>query len=365
MAVSTPCRPCLSHANAANDQVAGRMTENVVMDTRVSMPREVPAARVRSAGAGLSCIVPCKNEAKNLELLLPRLRDLLPTLGIDWEVLLVDDGSSDATPAIGADWAARQDGFRLLQLSRNFGKEAAITAGLEAARGGIVAILDADLQHPPELIGKMLACWREGADVVYAVREDRSDESFVKRTGTNLFYRLINAVDRFQVPAGAGDFRLMDRSAVDALLMLPERRRFMKGLYAWIGFKAVALPYVPEARAHGRTHFSMRRLVSLSLDGLTSFTTWPLRIVSVVGALMALLGFAYGAYIVVDYLLNGNKVSGWTTIVVTMMFFFGMQMLFTGIIGEYIGRIFEEVKQRPVYVVRRELGRGLQDDAAS
>ncbi|HEY8051157.1 MAG TPA: glycosyltransferase family 2 protein [Ramlibacter sp.] len=324
-----------------------------------SAPLPATAAGQRSAGAGLSCIVPCKNEAKNLELLLPRLRETLSTLDLAWEVILIDDGSTDETSMLGAAWA-REPGFRLLQLSRNFGKEAAITAGLDAAAGGIVAILDADLQHPPELIVQMLRRWREGADVVYAVREDRSDESFLKRHGTNMFYRLINAVDRFHVPEGAGDFRLMDRCAVDALLMLPERRRFMKGLYAWIGFNAVALPYSPEARAHGRTNFNLRRLVSLSLDGLTSFTTWPLRIVSVVGALMALLGFAYGAFIIVDYLLNGNQVSGWTTIVVTMMFFFGMQMLFTGIIGEYIGRIFEEVKQRPVYVVRREVGRGLR-----
>jgi glycosyltransferase involved in cell wall biosynthesis len=283
---------------------------------------------------------------------------------MNWEVLLIDDGSTDGTAAVGAAWS-RQPGFRLLQLSRNFGKEAAITAGLEAARGGVVAILDADLQHPPELIAEMLDKWREGADVVYAVREDRSDESFVKRTGTTMFYRLMNLGDRFEVPPGAGDFRLMDRAAVDALLALPERRRFMKGLYAWVGFKAVALPYSPAERAHGRTHFSIRRLVSLSLDGLTSFTTWPLRIVSVIGAVMALAGFTYGAYITIDYLLNGNQVSGWTTIVVTMMLFFGMQMLFTGIIGEYVGRIFEEVKQRPVYVVRRELGRGLQDDSTS
>lgn len=322
-------------------------------------PRTTTPAAERSAGAGLSCIVPCKNEAKNLELLLPALRQQLAGLDVAWEVILVDDGSTDDTAALGAAWS-REPGFRLLQLSRNFGKEAAITAGLEAAAGGIVVILDADLQHPPGLIGDMLRLWREGADIVYAVREDRSDESFLKRHGTDLFYRLINAVDRFQVPAGAGDFRLMDRCAVDALLMLPERRRFMKGLYAWIGFNAVALPYVPEARVHGRTHFNLRRLVGLSLDGLTSFTTWPLRIVTVVGGLMALCGFAYGAYIAIDFLLNGNKVSGWTTIVVTMMFFFGMQMLFTGIIGEYVSRIFEEVKQRPVYVVRRELGRGLR-----
>jgi glycosyltransferase involved in cell wall biosynthesis len=324
-------------------------------------PAQTPA---RSVGAGLSCIVPCKNEAKNLEILLPRLAELLPALGLNWEVLVIDDGSTDATAAIAAAWS-RQPGFRLVQLSRNFGKEAAITAGLEAARGGMVAILDADLQHPPQLIADMVERWREGADVVYAVREDRSDESFIKRHGTNMFYRLMNMGDRFEVPPGAGDFRLMDRTAVDALLALPERRRFMKGLYAWIGFKSVALPYTPDARAHGRTHFRLKSLLSLSLDGLTSFTTWPLRIVSVVGATMALLGFGYGAYISVDFFLNGNQVSGWTTIVVTMMFFFGMQMLFTGIIGEYIGRIFEEVKQRPVYVVRKELGRGLQDDSNS
>ena len=314
----------------------------------------------RPANAGLSCIIPCKNEARNLELLLPQLHDLLQALEMRWEVILVDDGSTDDTPLVGAGWS-RTPGFRLIQLSRNFGKEAAITAGLEAATGGVVAILDADLQHPPGLIGAMLRKWREGADVVYAVREDRSDESFVKRHGTNMFYRLMNRNDRFEVPPGAGDFRVMDRCAVDALMKLPERRRFMKGLYAWIGFHAVAVPYVPDERAHGRTHFSLTRLVSLSLDGLTSFTTWPLRIVSVVGATMAFLGFGYGAFIVIDYFLNGNQVSGWTTIVVTMMFFFGMQMLFTGIIGEYIGRIFEEVKQRPVYVVKRELGRGLQD----
>jgi glycosyltransferase involved in cell wall biosynthesis len=340
------------------------MIDNAGMDASATTAPANVIPLPRSAGAGLSCIVPCKNEAKNLELLLPRLQELLPTLGLNWEVLLIDDGSTDGTAGIGAAWA-RRPGFRLLQLSRNFGKEAAITAGLEAAHGGVVAILDADLQHPPELIADMLARWRDGADVVYAVREDRSDESFVKRAGTGLFYRLMNFNDRFEVPPGAGDFRLMDRSAVDALLALPERRRFMKGLYAWVGFNAVALPYTPEARAHGRTHFSLKRLVSLSLDGLTSFTTWPLRIVTVVGAAMAFLGFAYGAYITIDFFLNGNQVSGWTTIVVTLMFFFGMQMLFTGIIGEYIGRIFEEVKQRPVYVVRRELGRGLQDDAGS
>jgi len=338
--------------------------DNPRVDAAVARKGPDQPAVPRDAGAGLSCIVPCKNEAKNLELLLPRLAEILPTLGLPWEVLLVDDGSTDATPAIAAAWATRVPGIRLLQLSRNFGKEAAITAGLESVHGGVVVILDADLQHPPGLIADMLARWREGADIVYAVRQDRSDESLVKRAGTGLFYRLINAGDRFQVPAGAGDFRLMDRAAVQALLMLPERRRFMKGLYAWVGFDAQPLPYEPAERAHGRSHFSLKRLVSLSLDGLTSFTTWPLRIVSYVGAVLALLSFSYGGYISIEYFFVGNEVSGWTTIVVTMMFFFGMQMLFIGIIGEYVGRIFEEVKQRPVYVVRRQVGRGLADPRA-
>jgi glycosyltransferase involved in cell wall biosynthesis len=219
-----------------------------------------------------------------------------------------------------------------------------------------VISLDADLQHPPALIRKMLAEWRKGAEVVYAVRTNRHDESLPKRIGSRLFYRLLNSFDRFEVPSGAGDFRLMDRAAVDALLSLPERNRFMKGLSAWIGFVSVALPYAPEARAHGRSHYSWRRLVNLSIDGLTSFTTWPLRIVSVIGAVMALGGLSYGSYLTVLYLFVGHPVSGWTTIVVTLMFFLGMQMLFLGIIGEYIGRIFEEVKQRPLFVVRREFG---------
>ncbi|MBE7941049.1 MULTISPECIES: glycosyltransferase family 2 protein [Ramlibacter] len=306
----------------------------------------------------LSCVIPCHNEAQNLELLLPRLAELLPTLSRAWEVVLVDDGSRDATAAVIARWA-RQPGFVGRVLSRNFGKEAAITAGLEAAAGEVVVIMDADLQHPPSLIEPMLAHWREGADVVYAVRSHRDDEAWVKRVGTGVFYRLLNAFDRFEVPEGAGDFRLMDRGAVDALLQLPERNRFMKGLYAWVGFRAVPLPYVPEARVHGRSSFSFKRLLNLSLAGLTSFTTWPLRIVSVVGLLVALVGFLYGGFLIIQYLLWGNEVSGWTTIVVTLMLFLGLQMVFLGIIGEYVGRIFEEVKGRPLYVVHRALGRGL------
>jgi glycosyltransferase involved in cell wall biosynthesis len=306
----------------------------------------------------MSCVVPCHNEARNLDLLLPMVGEALTRLSESWEVILVDDGSTDHTAAVMQDWA-ELPGYRSIELSRNFGKEAALTAGLQAARGDVVVMMDADLQHPVALLAEMVAKWRAGADVVYAQRTSRADEPVLKRTGTRLFYSLLNRFHRFRIPEGAGDFRLLDRRAVDALMALPERNRFMKGLYAWIGFDAVAVPYVPQPRAHGRSQFNAFRLVALSLDGLTAFAIWPLRIVSAVGCAVAAISFAYGGYITGEYMLYGHSVSGWTTIVVALMFFSGIQMIFLGIIGEYIARIFEEVKARPLYVVKREAGRGL------
>jgi len=306
----------------------------------------------------ISCVIPCRNEAPNLMLLLPELLAVLARLAVRFEVVLVDDGSTDGSAALMAGWARRPD-IRVLQLSRNFGKEAALTAGLEAAQGEVVILMDADLQHPPALLPEMLAHWRAGVDVVYACRRDRGDEGLLKRLGTRAFYRLVNLGDRFQLPEGAGDFRLLDRTAVDALLALPERNRFMKGLYAWIGFKTAELPYEPPPRASGRSHFSAWKLFRFSIDGLTAFTTWPLRAVTVVGLVMALFGFGYGSYLTLEYLLFGHPLPGWTTIVVTLLFFFGVQMISLGIMGEYIARIHEEVKGRPLYVVRRALGTGL------
>jgi len=311
----------------------------------------------------LSCVVPCRDEAENLAQLLPLLRDTLSACTRAWEVVLVDDGSTDSTPLLLARWA-RIPGFRVLCLSRNFGKEAALTAGLSAADGEVVVMMDADLQHAPGLIATFVEHWRTGADVVYAVRQDRSSESLLKRTGTRWFYRLVNAADRFELPAGAGDFRLLDRQVVDALLSLPERNRFMKGLYAWVGFKAVPVPYVPQERSHGKSHFSALRLVRLSLDGLTAFTTWPLRAVSAIGFVLALLSFFYGAYLSVEYLIEGHPISGWTTIVVSLMLFAGIQLISLGIVGEYVGRIFEEVKARPLFIIQHESGHGLKDARA-
>ena len=314
----------------------------------------------RSPNPRLSCVIPCRNELANLDLLLPHLSSVLESLGIPWEIVLVDDGSTDGTPALLASWS-QLPGFRSLQLSRNFGKEAALTAGLQTALGDVIVMMDADLQHPPGLIPELLEQWRRGADVVYAVRENRRDEGRLKRLGVKWFYALVNAADRFEVPANAGDFRLMDRAAVDALLALPERNRFMKGLYAWVGFDAVALPYVPQQRASGTSHFNLWRLLRLSLDGLTAFTTWPLRAVSVTGFALAFMAFVYGGYLSLSYLVLGHDVSGWTTIVVSLLFFAGVQLISVGILGEYIGRIFEEVKARPLFIVKRELGQGLKD----
>jgi glycosyltransferase involved in cell wall biosynthesis len=256
------------------------------------------------------------------------------------------------------EWTQRP-GFRGIEFSRNFGKEAALTAGLQAANGDVVVLMDSDMQHPPGLIPDMIAQWQGGADVVYALRANRDDESLFKQLGTRAFYRLINAKSRFHVPPDAGDFRLMDRTVVDALLALPERNRFMKGLYAWVGFKSVAIPYEPAERAEGQSHYSALKLIAFSIDGLTAFTTWPLRVASITGIVMAMLGFLYGAFITVDYFVSGNSVSGWTTIIVCLLFFVGLQLISLGILGEYIARIFEEVKDRPLFVVRRARGKGL------
>ncbi|MFM9926231.1 glycosyltransferase family 2 protein [Variovorax sp. H27-G14] len=320
---------------------------------------QVKALRPRS----VSCVVPCFNEAANLRQLLPQLEAMLWATHLRWEIIVVDDGSTDDTQALAEQWCERS-GFRYISLSRNFGKEAAITAGLGAATGDAVVLLDGDMQHSPALVRAMIDHWLAGAEVVYAVREDRSDEARLKKLGTRLFYKLLNASDRFAVPENAGDFRLMDRKVVDALAQLPERSRFMKGLYAWVGFRAVALPYTPAPRAEGRSRFNGRRLLMLALDGLTAFTTWPLRMVSVMGLLLAVPAFAYGSYVVVDHLVFGNAVSGWATIVVSLMFFIGVQMISTGIVGEYVARIFEEVKGRPLYLIREQRGTGLEMEEA-
>ena len=308
-------------------------------------------------------MVPAYNEAANLPALLAALEPALGALSPRWEVIVVDDGSADDTAAAVRPWL-QVPGVRYLALSRNFGKEAALSAGLEHTRGDVVVMLDADGQHPLALLPQMLDGWRNGADAVCAVRESRTDESIAKRLGTGLFYRIVNAGSPVPIPADAGDFRLMDRCVVNALLALPERNRFLKGLYAWVGFRTEFIRYAPAPRASGHSSFSFARLLALALTGVTAFSTLPLRLWSGLGALVAVSAIGYGSWIVIDHVLNGNPVPGWPTVVVGLMFFSGVQLLSIGILGEYIGRIFTEVKRRPIYLLREDSGRGRIDDDA-
>jgi polyisoprenyl-phosphate glycosyltransferase len=311
----------------------------------------------RSSRPAISCVVPAFNEAANLGPLLDGLTVQLGELTERWEVIVIDDGSRDATPAAIAPWLQRP-GVRYVRLSRNFGKEAALTAGIDRAAGDVVLLMDADLQHPASIVPEMVAAWREGADMVCAARASRADESLAKRIGTAIFYALVNRNAAVPIPVDAGDFRLMDRRVVDALKSLPERNRFMKGLYAWVGFVNVIIPYVPAERHAGTSTFSMRRLARLAFTGVTAFTNAPLRLWSAVGVVIALCAIAFGFWIVIEYFVYGNNVPGWATLVTSMMFFSGVQLLSIGILGEYVGRIFDEVKQRPVYLVGSEAGQG-------
>ncbi len=311
----------------------------------------------RNPRPSISCIVPAFNEAGNLPSLLSGLTAQLALMTERWEIIVVDDGSRDATPAAMAPWLMGK-GVRYVRLSRNFGKEAALTAGIDRAGGDVVVLMDADLQHPATLVPEMLEAWVHGADMVCAARATRADESLAKRLGTALFYALVNRDSSVQIPVDAGDFRLMDRRVADALRAMPERNRFMKGLYAWVGFRTVIIPYTPCERLAGTSTFSLRKLARLAFTGVTAFTNAPLRLWSALGAAIAAIALGYGCWIVIDHFLFGVDVPGWATLVAGTMFLSGVQLLSIGILGEYVGRIFDEVKQRPVYVVGMEAGQG-------
>ena len=313
------------------------------------------ASSRRDGSPSISCILPAFNEGQTLPSLLAALSDELGRHFSRWEIVVVNDGSSDDTEMQVAPWLIGR-GVRYVSLSRNFGKEAALTAGLDRARGDLILLMDADLQHPPALIPDMLHAWRDGADMVYTVRATRGDESFLKKLGTRIFYRVVNAGSNVPIPANAGDFRLLDRCVVEALKSLPERNRFMKGLYAWVGFRTVAVPYEPNERFAGESTFSMRGLSRLAITGVTAFTNAPLRLWSAVGATIAVCALLGGLWFIVEHYTMGTDVPGWATLAVSMMFFSGVQLLSIGILGEYVGRIFDEVKQRPVYLVRHDSG---------
>lgn len=309
--------------------------------------------------------MPAFNEARNLGRVVPDVLDVLTRLSGQIELLVVDDGSRDDTEQVMQSLGEAHPQVVFLKLSRNFGKEAALTAGLEAAHGDVVIIMDADGQHPSSLLPEMLQQWKQGSDVVYAVRKTRHDQSGLQIGLIHLFYKLINWRNRVKIPAHAGDFRLMDRKVVQALKSLPERNRFMKGLYAWVGFKSIAIDYEPLPRADGITKFGLGGSFSLALTGMVAFSTVPLRLLTWLGLLMAAAALGYGAWVVIDYFLWGIAVPGYATIVVGMMLFSGIQLLSIGVLAEYVGRIYEEVKQRPSYLVALRRGQGLPEQGPS
>lgn len=296
------------------------------------------------------------NEAAGLDLLFQRLDASLGSLGVALEIVCIDDGSSDDTHARMTARAASDPRIRLVGLSRNFGKEAALTAGLDLASGDMVVPLDADLQDPPELIAEFVALWEQGYDVVYGVRADRSTDTRAKRWTAGAFYRLFNVVAQQRIPASTGDFRLMDRAVVEALKALPERNRFMKGLFAWVGFRQVGVPYVRPSRAAGDSSWPYRSLFRFALDGMTSFSTAPLRIWTYVGAGAAVVALLAALAIIVRVLVAGRDVPGYASLMVVILFAFALQMVALGILGEYIGRMYQEVKGRPIYVIRDRIG---------
>jgi glycosyltransferase involved in cell wall biosynthesis len=307
----------------------------------------------------ISCVIPAFNEARNLTGLIPQILHTLSSMCDRVELIVVDDGSRDDTPQVMQALCAAHREVVYLQLSRNFGKEPALTAGIDATRGEVVFLMDADGQHPIALLPEMLEKWKQGSDVVYAVRKTRDDQSGLQVSLTGLFYKMVNFGNRVKIPANAGDFRLMDRKVVDALKSLPERNRFMKGLYAWVGFNSTAIDYQPLPRADGKSNFGLRGSLSLALTGILAFSIAPLRALTVCGLALSALALGYGGWVVVDFFVSGIAVPGYATIVVGMMFFSGIQLLSVGILAEYVGRIYEEVKQRPPYLISQRHGAGL------
>jgi len=303
----------------------------------------------------VSLVVPCHNEAENLSALYGRVLAVMEQTGMSWEMVCINDGSKDDTLEHLLALHQKDPRVIVLDLSRNFGKEAALTAGLDHARGDCAIPLDADLQDPPELIHELLAKWQEGYDVVNAVRLSRDGESWLKRASAHAFYRIINRMSDVDIPADTGDFRLLSRPVLEAIKMLPERRRFMKGLFAWVGFHTASVHYHREPRHAGKTKWNYWRLWNFAVEGITSFSQVPLQLAAHLGLIVSALAFLYAVYLVIGTIVYGNPVKGYPSMMVTLLFLGGVQLIALGVIGEYLGRIYEETKGRPVYLVRSTL----------
>ncbi|MCW0392669.1 MULTISPECIES: glycosyltransferase family 2 protein [Xanthomonas] len=300
----------------------------------------------------ISLVVPAFNEEDGINQTLARIEALVVGSDYAWQVVVVNDGSSDRTWEQLLGYRPANFSLKLVDLSRNFGKEAALSAGLEVADGEAVVPMDADLQDPPELVFQMLEHWRRGSDVVLARRADRSADSMSKRTTASMFYRMINKISDIDIPENVGDFRLMDRRVVDVLNRMPENRRFMKGLFAWAGFRTSVIDYVRPERNAGITKFNWIRLVNLAIEGITSFSTAPLRLATLTGCLAAIGSLLFACYITVRTVVNGVEVPGYASLVVIITFMSAIQLMALGVIGEYVGRTYLESKRRPAYVLR-------------
>jgi len=309
-----------------------------------------------SAAVTLSIVVPVHDEAAGIENFFSRLLPVLTRMRLSYEIICVDDGSSDDTLTRLLNYRQRIAGLKLLSLSRNFGKDIALSAGFDHARGAAVVPIDCDLQDPPELIEQMVAKWREGFDIVYATRSRREGESLLKRLSAKYFYRLFDRITDIPIPHDTGDFRLLDRRVVDVLVRLPERTRFMKGLFAWVGFKQTALIFERPQRLAGASKWSYWRLWNFALDGVTSFSSLPLKVWSYLGLIISIFAFLYALFLASLKIVRGIDVPGYASIMVAVLFFGGVQLITLGIIGEYLARMYNEVKGRPLYLVRESWG---------
>ncbi|NTW99990.1 MAG: glycosyltransferase family 2 protein [Geobacteraceae bacterium] len=321
------------------------------------MEQTAPTRAMETKKAFVSVVVPAYNEQEVIKEFHRRTTEMLDTLAdTDSEIIYVDDGSRDATLAILVN-LAREDGrVHVLELSRNFGKEAAMTAGIDYANGDAVIVIDADLQDPPELIPEMLSEWREGCQVVCMQRLSRAGETAFKKATARAFYALMGRMGQIRIPENVGDFRLMSREAVDALKQLPERTRFMKGLFAWVGYSSKLVPYMRDARYAGGSKWNYWTLWNFALEGITSFTVAPLKIASYLGVLTSFFSMAYGIFVLGKTFLYGDPVPGYPSLMVAVLFLGGLQLLAIGVVGEYLGRIFIETKQRPLYLLNRHHG---------
>ncbi len=321
------------------------------------MPKkQIAVSAVLSDTPELSIIVPVLNEELNVPLIVARLTEVLEACVPSHEIVFVDDGSMDRTLDVIRDLARTDARIRCISLSRNFGKEVALAAGLDHVRGKAAVMIDADLQHPPETIAAFVAKWREGFDMVYGQRIDRTTDGKTYSRFARRFYEVFQRFGEMPLPEGAGDFRLISRRVIDTLKRMPERARFSKGLYAWVGFRQTGVPYQVAVRAHGETKWNYTKLFRFAFDGLTSFSTVPLRLATFTGVAISLLAFLYAFITILRTLVLGADVPGFPSIMVSVMFFSGIQLIFLGIIGEYVGRIFAEVKERPLYILADEVG---------